>query len=89
MRDFPSVYRRELYDLGTDDAMQQLEGLNDIQARLRPAGRLLDNLLDEEKPFHETIVPGPENNPHAPVLHQVAPQPRPPVPRKPRSVLVR
>lgn len=81
----PAVYKRELYDDGTDMSMQQLGELNALDTKIRPKNRLLGSLLEEPKPFHETILPGPDpNNPH-----QIAPAPRPPAREQLRSILLR
>ena len=83
----PAVYKRQLYDSGTDTDMQILENWNALDLKAKPKPRLLDRLLEEPRPFHETILPGPDPNPNAP--HQVAPAPLPPPQPELRSILKR
>lgn len=76
--------KRQLYEQGTDDSLEQLLRLNKIDAALeRP--KLLNQLMDEPKPFHETILP--EESGERPTL--VAPPLAAPKPKPLRSVLVR
>lgn len=85
----PGVYRRELYNEGTDSALNQLEDWNAAHDQTRPRRRLLDNLLEDERPFHETIMPRPAFDPHNPMPRQVLPAPKPPEKKPLKSILVR
>jgi hypothetical protein len=81
--------KRQLYEDGTDMSLQQLEDWNALDAKIAPRRGVLDQLMDEKKPFHETIMPGPDPNPNAPPQpKQVAPFPKPPAPQLLRSVLI-
>jgi hypothetical protein len=86
----PAVYKRRLYDAGGDSDMQSLEEWNALDLKVKPKPRLLDRLIEEPKPFHETILPAPDPNPNAPMQpHQVAPPPKPPAQPMLRSILIR
>jgi hypothetical protein len=89
MRDMFNVHRRNLYEDGTDASLETLESWNQFSDQVKPQRRLLDSLLEDEKPFHQTILPVPRQDPHNPQPHQVAPPPAPPQPKPLRSVLVR
>lgn len=76
--------KRQLYDDGTDNSLEQLLRWNQIDAAVKKP-QLLNQLMDERKPFHETILP--EESGERPTL--VAPPPAPPQPQPLRSVLRR
>jgi hypothetical protein len=76
--------KRQLYDEGTDDSLEKLLRWNQIDAAVQKP-RLLNQLMDERKPFHETILP--DKTGEQPTL--VAPPPVAPQPKPLRSVLVR
>jgi hypothetical protein len=50
-----SGMKRRLFSDGSDMSLEMLEGSNALDSRVQP--RLLDRLMDEPKPFHETIMP--------------------------------